>query len=145
MSTIHVYLRLTETVVIWYSQIRTIWHPPPPALSLNACTIICMEIINIGQKTNIHILLTRTLRNMKSDAVKTLLIANYPQWPPFCCDLIYTYKTLVYTLIMENSFAWTQSFTSSTCRITACSLQNFTFALKENKQTNKQKTFNHFL
>ena len=65
-------------------------HPRPPP-SLNACTVICMEIINFGQKTNFHILLTRILRNMKSDAVKkniieTLLIATYPQWPP-CCFL----------------------------------------------------------
>ena len=51
-------------------------------------------------------------------------------------NLITHKETQVSTLVMENSFAWTWSFSPSTCRITACALLISRFAWRTIKQTN---------
>ena len=88
MLTIHVYLRLTETVVIWYSQIRIIWYHLPAPL------VKCMYYHMHGDyqhwsedkypHTSDKDIEKHEKWCSKKSIIETLLIANYPQWPPFC-------------------------------------------------------------
>ena len=70
------------------------------------------------------------------DAMMTSLCphSKFLKWDLFV-NFITHKETQVYSLVMENSFAWTWIFSPSTCRITACAFLISRFAWRTIKQT----------